>query len=379
MALTGWPVMLLLGLIGLLGMVGTGRFWSRWPGRWAWAGRAFSLLLVMAIGGVITLAQVNRSYGFYTSLSDLLGRPAGAQSFAVLPHPKVGSGVEVLTSDWFARGHRDALHGHGIMLDVTYPGARSGLTHHGLLYLPAAYFTGNQQRRFAAIEVFHGYPGSPQTFPRQLDIQNRLETEITADRAPPVALVIPQVYSHGRSSECVNAVHGAQWETYLAVDVVDDVTASFRIDASRSWATLGISTGGFCATNIAMHHPERFAAAASLSGYFTAGEDPGTARLYRGAKFASRENSPLWWVRYHAPVAPALYLSASGGDPDALREARAMTAALRRYARALPTTTALVPSGGHNWGVWSAAFRPALDWIAQYLPAPLVAPSPDLS
>jgi S-formylglutathione hydrolase FrmB len=151
------------------------------------------------------------------------------------------------------------------------------------------------------------------------------------------------------------------------------------VDASRSWATLGISTGGFCAVNLGLRHPGRYAAAASLSGYFTAGEDPGTPALYQGARFASRENSPIWWVRYRAPAAPALYLSASAGDPDAMREARAMTAALRRYAGSLPNTTALASSGGHNWGVFSAAFGPAIDWIAQYLPGPLVAPPANLN
>ncbi|WP_052711176.1 alpha/beta hydrolase-fold protein [Pseudofrankia sp. DC12] len=379
MTLTGWPFLLLLGSIGLLCAVGTYLGWPRWPGRWALPGRAASLLLVMMLGAVIGLAEVNRSYGFYSSVSDLLGRPASARSLAVPAHPGAGPQVAVLTPDWAALGRRDGRHGHGLMLDVLYPGTRSGLTHHGLLYLPAAYFTGNLQRRFAAVEVFHGYPGSPETFPRIMNIQARLEAEIDAGRVPPVVLVIPQVYAGGQSSECVNAVHGEQWETYLSVDVLDDVIRTFRVDASRSWATLGVSTGGFCAVNIALHHPERYAAAASLSGYFTAGQDPGTPSLYQGARFASREDSPIWWVHYRTPVAPALFLSASGGDPDAMREALAMAATLRHFAPSLPTSTELVASGGHNWGVFSAAFGPAIDWIAQYLPGPLVAPPADLS
>jgi enterochelin esterase-like enzyme len=378
MTLTGWPFMLLLSVIGFMCAAGTYLSWLRWPGRWALLGRMVSLLLVMSLGGALALAQVNRSFGFYTSVSDLLGRPADAHSLAVPPGSASGSRVVVLTPDWAALGRRAGRHGRGTMLNVLYPGTRSGLTHHGLLYLPAAYFVGDSQRRFAAMEVFHGYPGSPETFPQLMNIQARLDTEIAAGRVPPVVVVIPQVYAGGRSSECVNAIHGAQWETYLSIDVLNDVTRTFRVDSSRSWATLGVSTGGFCAVNLALHHPERYAAAASLSGYFTAGEDPGTPDLYQGARFASRENSPLWWVRYRTPVAPALYLSASGGDPDAMREARAMAATLRRYAPSLPTRTVLTTSGGHNWGVWSAAFRGAVDWLAQYLPEPLVASPEDL-
>ena len=48
-----------------------------------------------------------------------------------------------------------------------------------------------------------------------------------------------------------------------------------------------------------------------------------------------------------------------------------MASALRQHSKGLPTDYALLPSGGHNWGVWSVAFAPAVDWIGQYLPAPL--------
>lgn len=61
------------------------------------------------------------------------------------------------------------------MLSVVFRGARSGLSHHGLLYLPARCFRGPADRRFPALAVFHGFPGTPETFPGNMFIQNRLE------------------------------------------------------------------------------------------------------------------------------------------------------------------------------------------------------------
>jgi S-formylglutathione hydrolase FrmB len=36
---------------------------------------------------------------------------------------------------------------------------------------------------------------------------------------------------------------------------------------AHSWTLVEYSAGGFCAINLALRHPEQYAAAASLSGY----------------------------------------------------------------------------------------------------------------
>ncbi|MER6384187.1 alpha/beta hydrolase-fold protein [Streptomyces sp. NPDC001250] len=60
---------------------------------------------------------------------------------------------------------------------------------------------------------------------------------------------------------------GRRNETYLAVDVPAQLVAHYQVsNAPRSWAAMGYSTGGFCAANVAFHHPARYAAAAALSG-----------------------------------------------------------------------------------------------------------------
>ena len=149
---------------------------------------------------------------------------------------------------------------------------------------------------------------------------------------------------------------------------------TFRVLNSRSWAALGYSTGGFCAVNIGFHSPQRFAAVASLSGYFTAVQDRWTGDLYRGSRSRRNRNSPLWWVEHAHPAGPALYLFAAEGDRRAVQQDVQMAAATRAHAPGLPMETVVTPGGGHNFEVWRAALAPALDWMAAYLPGPLAAP-----
>ncbi len=372
MSLTGGPFLALLVLVAVALCSGVYLGWSRWPGWTALPARLISLVLVMVMGAALAGDLLNRSFDFYSSFQDLLGRPPSAASFAALDPPKAAAGVQILDPTWLNGAAANAKKGRGTLLAVRFVGTRTGITREGEVYLPAAYFRDRKGPLFAAVELFSGFPGHPPDYEKHLGLAHQLDAEIAAGRIPPLVAVLPRSYDHA-STECVDGIDGERDETYLTQDVYDDVVNTFRVQTGRTWAAMGYSTGGFCATNLALHHPERYAAAASLSGYFTAGEDPLTGRLYGGrGRFSRNANSPLWWVTHRAPVAPPLYIFASGGDPNAVRAARAMVTALQKHDKSLPMEYALLPTGGHNWGVWSAGFAPALDWVAQYLPAPLL-------
>lgn len=371
MSLTGSPFLVLLIGLTILILAGVYLGWNRWPKVIALPIRLLGLVLIMVLGAALAGDVLNRGFNFYSSFSDLFGVTPGIHAFAATDAPKADARVVVKDPLWRTKGLEAARTGHGILLDVTYPGSRSGITRGGQLYLPAAYFTGSQDLNFAAVELFHGFPGHPSDFEGNVHLRQVLDTEIDTHRIPPLVVVIPRTYVNA-VTECVNGINGEQDETYLSQDVYDDVVISFRVQPGRTWAAMGISTGGFCAANLGLHHPERYAAVASISGQFTAGEDPGAGRLFGGnGKFSLKINSPLWWVTHRNPVAPPIYLFASSGDPDAVKEATSMANALAKHAKGLPTTYTLLPQGGHNWGVWAAAFPPALDWLAQYLPGPL--------
>lgn len=372
MNLLGLPFLVLASVIAAVVPAVVAGQWNRWPTRATWPARVMSMLLVMAVGAAYTGVLVNRVFGFYSTVGDLLATSAltyrPPQSFQpVQPGP---DRVQVLRPDWFRAGQQAAQQGRGVLLPVLMPGRRSGLARHGLVYLPAAWFL-DAGVSVPVVEMLHGYPGSPGNYQVQLGIQTILDREIATRRMPPAVAVFPNTYERGRASECVDAVHGQRNETYLAVDVPNDVQATFGTSPGRSLALLGYSEGGFCAVNLGLHHPDRVTAAVSLSGYFTAGTDTGTKALYVGERDALRRNSPMWWVRHRAPTAPALMLVSGADDTASLQQDRGLARTARRYAPKLPVTSALVPHGAHNFATFDRALPAALDFLGQHLPGPL--------
>lgn len=359
MALTGLAFLLLLLMLAAILAAGTGLLWNRWQGLHALPVRAGGLLLIMVSGAVIAFDAVNRQYSFYTSFTELTGGQSTSAGAASAGDPALPAAV-------LARGRRAAVRGHGIILPWQLAGPRSGISRRGLLYLPAAYFDrGRPALRFAVVELFHGNPGGPPNWVVQMHLAATLDSEIGAGRVPPLIAVMP-LYTRAAGRECLNTP-ASQDETYLAADVPADIGATFRIRTRPgSWATMGYSQGAFCAVNLALHHPDRYGAAVSLSGYYSARAD----RLVG----ASSIDSPLEWLAGRHAGLPAVYLMGSAGD----RRAVSGLAEFRRAAgRRLALVTVSQPSGGHNFRVWSQASVPAFDWLASRLPGPLAAPVSD--
>jgi enterochelin esterase-like enzyme len=345
--------------------------WNRWPAKLRLIGRCAGVALISSAGALVAFVYLNKQEGFYASFSDIWG---SAQQKTVAPHyapDQAHARLDVLTTNWQPAARSAALRGAGTVLPIRLFGSRSGINRRGYIYLPAAYFLGSGSLQFPVVELLPGQPGGPANYLHQLGLLGLLDREIKRHRIPPMIAVLPEVTLHTRFTECVNAVHGQQNETYLTSDVIDDVEANFRVLPGRTWGLAGYSTGGFCAVNLASHHPDRYAAAASLSGYFQPAQDPDTAQLYARSKSALRRNSPDWWVSHTSPVAPPMYIFASGQDPFALRQLRTFQH-LVKHAPLLPVTFDVLPSGGHNFNVWKIGLPKALEFMSTYLPMPLI-------
>jgi S-formylglutathione hydrolase FrmB len=119
--------------------------------------------------------------------------------------------------------------------------------------------------------------------------------------------------------------------------------------------------------NLALRHATRYAAAASMSGYFHAITDATTGDLYHGNADARNQNSPVWRVQSLPVPRLNLYLVAARDDKSAYRDMEEFAASARAPLR---VTIATLSRGGHNWAAWRAMEAPAFDWLSSSLAGP---------
>ena len=333
------------------------RPWLRWPARG-------SMLIACQLTACLVVALFVNDQGlFFTSWSDLFGNGSGTSTSQVRPgayDPQLAARSTV------ARGREQ-----GLVLPVPIPDASVSRWHYALVYLPPQYFEpAYANRAFPVFELIGGYPGTPHGWTGPLDVQQIADREIAAGRAVPFVAVMPNSnYVPHHDGECINAVGGTQVETTLTVNVRRAMERDFRVSSDRSsWAVAGVSTGGFCALNIAIRHPDMFAAAVSMSGYNRPYVDWTTGALFGHSLAARDANDPLWRFTHLPAPNLALLLASSRQDVTTHVEANELAAAAR-----LPTRVDLltVPRGGHNFHVWVAMEPTVYDWLSRIVAAPL--------
>jgi S-formylglutathione hydrolase FrmB len=135
-----------------------------------------------------------------------------------------------------------------------------------------------------------------------------------------------------------------------------------------AWGVVGDSTGGYCATKIAMTHDAEFRAAVSLSGYYFALHDVTTGNLWGGSRTLRHLNSPQWMLA-HRP-APPVSLFVTIGKQETKREGYPDTMKFLSLVKPPMRVTALIePHGGHNFRTWDAELPTALHWLSNRLSA----------
>jgi S-formylglutathione hydrolase FrmB len=180
-----------------------------------------------------------------------------------------------------------------------------------------------------------------------------------------LAVVMPQVHR----SFYTDQAHGGRYWTFLSEELPDVVESFFRVsDRREDTFVAGLSMGGYGAFKWALRRPERFAAAASLSGSLdmaarsTADDlDPGLMETIYGDRRVAGSDDDLLHLLDGASSrdVPQLYLCC-GTEDHLLAENERFVAAARQAD--VPMTVDLGP-GDHEWGYWDARIQDVLAWL----------------
>jgi enterochelin esterase-like enzyme len=191
----------------------------------------------------------------------------------------------------------------------TFWSASLGRTMPYNIYLPPGYASGS--REYPTVYLLHGMAGSDRQW-AELGIAKAADRLIAAGEIAPLIIVMPE----GESAYWVDhATDGQKWGRYTAVDVVNDVDATFRsIARQRSRAIGGLSMGAHGALQLALNYPGEFGAVGAHSLVL---RKFGSAPSYFGtaADFATRD--PMQIVKKNGPggCSFALWIDIGAGDP----------------------------------------------------------------
>ena len=181
-----------------------------------------------------------------------------------------------------------------------------------------------------------------------------------------LAVVMPQVHHSFYSDE----VHGLPFWTFLSQELPALVHRFFRVsDRREDTFVAGLSMGGYGAMKWALRQPERFAAAASLSGALALRHpseraEPDFARLmqrvFGDGPTDGTADDVIHLVRTADPaVLPELYVAC--GTEDFLYPANEWFVG-EAATHDVPLTVRFGP-GDHEWSYWDAQIQDVLAWL----------------
>ncbi|PWH06112.1 esterase [Brachybacterium endophyticum] len=179
-----------------------------------------------------------------------------------------------------------------------------------------------------------------------------------------IAVVMPEVRRSFYTDEAV----GEKYWTFVSEELPALVARTFRISRAREDSFVaGLSMGGFGALKLALNHPGRFAAAASLSGV----TDPGAIdlsgheghlarRIWDGRSIEGTPDDLMGLLRSADPDAlPQLFLDCGTEDRLVTQNQAFIELAEERSI----DLTSRLRTGEHEWGFWDQGIQDVLDWL----------------
>jgi len=332
--------------------------------------RVSIIIFIQIFALASTGITINRNGQFYASWGDLFGSKNQLAKIAVAPDLLAQiSGKDIKQANTTAGGSlifREVIKGEQSKIsDVVYvvlpPKIAAQMEAN-----PASPSVGSD---YQVVELFPGYPGVPQTWIGSMAGITTLENLENSGAVQNTIAIIPAInVSPGVDTECLNFVGGAQVETWLTHDMKVFATKFIGID-NRPWSSFGYSTGGWCAAEVAIRHPDLYNSAVSLAGYF---KPLFSAGINKREKNFLQGKYDLIATLKKVPTSVHLMIIASKKDKFTNLAANNFMSAASGL---IPIRYVPIPIGGHNTNVWKPFVSTAFEWINQQNPAPTPAPS----
>ena len=377
MSLTGPLFLGCVVVATVMAFLGLVAFWPSMAGRSLRRilGRAGLLLTVNFLVLLTAATQFNAQFLFFTDWTDLFGAFGAAPTTTVLSRggaaaraarvavPRTATQLPKLPQPLPTGGSPSASG----TLSYTARGAASGVVARITVLLPPGYtLPANASTRYPVLQAFPGYPGGAESWIKNLNFQAVLEQQVASRRMRAPLVVMAQYdVPAGVDTECVNGSPGnPQVETWLATDVPDWVTENFRVATDRgSWATIGLSAGGWCAAMTTMLHPSQYSASIVLGGYFR----PEFGSFYEpyapGSALAQRYDLVTLAKREKPPV--AIWLETSHADKVSYTSSAAFLKAIRAP---MAVDAIVLQNAGHRTSVWKGLLPNTLTWLGANIP-----------
>lgn len=230
-----------------------------------------------------------------------------------------------------------------------------------ILPQPGPWTEGGAERKWPALYLLHGLSDDHTIWQRRTSIERYVEQM-------PLAVVMPAV----NRSFYTDMVHGAAYWTFVSEELPALARSFFPLSSAREDTFVaGLSMGGFGAFKLALNYPERYAAAASLSGAVDILSD--------------RTREPAW--KHELQMMFGSLSAARGGTNDLFALADALVHSERsrpqlyqwcgtedflyqsnvrfhRHTKKLGLAVTYEEGPGtHEWGYWDAIIQRVLAWL----------------